>query len=57
MPVILATQEAELRKIVAESKPRQIVCEILSQKKKKRRKKILHKKGLVEWFKVSRCRP
>jgi hypothetical protein len=31
MPVILATQEAEIRKIVVGSQPRQIVCETLSQ--------------------------
>jgi hypothetical protein len=46
MPVILATEEAEIRRIVVRSQPRQIVCETLS------RKKILHKKGLVEWLKV-----
>jgi hypothetical protein len=34
--VILATQEAEIRKIAAQSQPR----------------KIVHKKGLVEWLKV-----
>jgi hypothetical protein len=32
MPLILATQEAEIRRIVVQSSPRQIVCEILSQK-------------------------
>jgi hypothetical protein len=32
MPVILATQEAEIRRIVVISQPRQIVCETLSQK-------------------------
>jgi hypothetical protein len=47
-PVILATQEAEIRRISVRSQPRQIVCESLSQKKKK----TLHKKGLVDWFKV-----
>jgi hypothetical protein len=30
MPIILATQEAEIRKIVVESQPRQIVHETLS---------------------------
>jgi hypothetical protein len=34
MPVILATQEAEIRKIMVHSQPRQIVRETLSQKKK-----------------------
>jgi hypothetical protein len=32
MPVIHATQEAEIRRITVESKPRQIVHETLSQK-------------------------
>jgi hypothetical protein len=32
MPVILTTQEAEIRRIAAQSQLRQIVCEILSQK-------------------------
>jgi hypothetical protein len=44
--VILATQEAEIRRIGVQSQPGQIVCETLSQKKKS-----LHKKGLVEWLK------
>jgi hypothetical protein len=38
MPVILATQEAEIRRIKVQSQP------IL--------KKTHHKKGLVEWIKV-----
>jgi hypothetical protein len=46
MPVILATQEAEIRKIEVQSQPAQIVCETLS------RKKPLSKKELVEWLKV-----
>jgi hypothetical protein len=32
MPVILATQEAEIRRIVFQSQPEQIVCKTLSQK-------------------------
>jgi hypothetical protein len=32
MPIILATQEAEIRRIMVRSQPRQIVCETLSQK-------------------------
>jgi hypothetical protein len=40
-PVILATQEAEIRRITVRRKPRQIVCKTLSQKS-------LHKKGLKE---------
>jgi hypothetical protein len=48
VPVILATQEAEIRRTVVRSQPGQIVLETLSQKQKNN----LHKKGLVEWFKV-----
>jgi hypothetical protein len=45
-PVILATQEAEIKRIIVQSQSRQIVPEILSQKK------THHKKGLVGWLKV-----
>jgi hypothetical protein len=45
MPIILATQETEIRRTVVGSQPKQIVCETLSLK-------ILHKKGLVEWLKI-----
>jgi hypothetical protein len=47
-PVILATQEAEIRRIWVQSQPRQIVHKTLSQKKKK----TFTKKGLVEWLKM-----
>jgi hypothetical protein len=40
MPVILATQEAEIRRIMVWNQPKQMVCETLS--------KYLTK-GLVEW--------
>jgi hypothetical protein len=40
LPVILATQEAEMRKIIVRSQLGQIVCETESQK------------GLMEWLKV-----
>jgi hypothetical protein len=40
-PVILATQEAEIRRITVQSQPGQIVRELLSQK-------THHKNGLVE---------
>jgi hypothetical protein len=33
MPVILAAQEAEIKRITIQSQPRQIVCETLSLKK------------------------
>jgi hypothetical protein len=48
MPVILATQEAEIRRITVQSQPGQIVLETLSQKKPFTKKK----KGLVEWLKM-----
>jgi hypothetical protein len=44
MPVILATQEAEIRRIVVRSQPGQIVLKTLSQR-------FLNKKRLVEWLK------
>jgi hypothetical protein len=44
-PIILASQEAEIRRTVVQSQPGQIVHKILSRK-------TLHKKGLVEWLKV-----
>jgi hypothetical protein len=46
MPVILATQEAVIRRIMVRSQPSQIVLETLTLKK------THHKKGLVEWLKV-----
>jgi hypothetical protein len=45
MPVILATQEAEIRRIAVRNQPRQIVHEILL-------KKSITKKG---WWSSSRC--
>jgi preprotein translocase subunit Sec63 len=48
MPVILATQEAEIRRIAVQSQPRRIFHKILS------RKTLSQKKiGLVEWLKVN----
>jgi hypothetical protein len=44
-PVIVATQEAEIRRIVVGSQPGQIVHEIQSRKNQ-------HKNRLVEWLKV-----
>jgi hypothetical protein len=44
-PVILATQEAEIRRITVQSQAGQIVHETLPRKSP-------HKKGLVEWLKV-----
>jgi hypothetical protein len=47
-PVILATQEAEIRRITVQSQPRQIVHETLSQEK------LTTEKG---WWSGSRYRP
>jgi hypothetical protein len=44
-PIILATQEAEVRRIVVRSQPGQIVYETQSRKNP-------YKKGLVEWLSV-----
>jgi hypothetical protein len=46
MPVILATQEAEIRRITVQSHPGEIVYETLS------RKTLSQEIGLVEWLKV-----
>jgi hypothetical protein len=51
MPVILTTQEAEIKRISVQSQPGERVRETLSQKKKTT-KKTYHKKELVEWLKV-----
>jgi hypothetical protein len=46
--VILAIQEAEIRRIVVQSQTRQIVRETLSQKNPSQKK---------DWWSDSRCRP
>jgi hypothetical protein len=46
MPVILATQEAEIRRIMFQSPPGQIVHETLISKK------THYDKRLVDWLKV-----
>jgi hypothetical protein len=38
MPVILATWEAKIKRIMVQSQPRQIVQETLSQKRKRKKK-------------------
>jgi hypothetical protein len=42
---LLATQEAEIRRIMVQSQPGQIVIRLYL-------KKTHHKKGLAEWLKV-----
>jgi hypothetical protein len=44
-PIILTTQEAEIRRIVVQSQPGEIVPETLSQK-------YLTQKGMMKWLKV-----
>jgi hypothetical protein len=44
-PVILATQEADVRRIMVRRQPRQIVPETIS-------KTLITKKELAEWLKV-----
>jgi hypothetical protein len=44
MPIILATQEADIRRMVVQSLPGQTAHKTLSQKKP-----ITKKEGLVEW--------
>jgi hypothetical protein len=46
-PIILASQEAEIRRIVVQSQPGQIACNTLPISKKP-----ITKIGLVEWLKV-----
>jgi hypothetical protein len=49
-PVILATQEAEIRRIEDESQPSQIIQDTLSQKTSKQKNN--HKNGLMECLRV-----
>jgi hypothetical protein len=51
MPVILATQEAEIRRILVRNHPEQIVFKTLSQKTLYTHTHT-HTKGLMEWFKM-----
>jgi hypothetical protein len=44
-PVILAIQEAEIGRILAQGQPGQVVCNTLSRK-------TLHKNRLVKWLRV-----
>jgi hypothetical protein len=53
-PIILATQEAEIRKIIVQTQPRQVIFKTLSQKKKKKRPTTHTNKG---WWSGLRCRP
>jgi hypothetical protein len=50
-PVILATHEADIRRITVQSQPGQTAHEILTQKK------TFTKKGLEEWLKVKALSP
>jgi hypothetical protein len=49
LPIILATQEADVRKIAFQSQPRQLVYKTLAQKTPSKQQK--------GWWSGSRCRP
>jgi predicted P-loop ATPase len=50
--VILATEEAEIRRIMIWSQPRQIVCETLSWKNPSQRRAGRETQGVVPEFKI-----
>jgi predicted P-loop ATPase len=54
--VILATQEAELRRVVVQSQPRQIVHEILSQKTHHKKRTGGVTQGVGPEFKPQYCK-
>jgi hypothetical protein len=51
MLIILATQEAEIRSIVVQSQPRQIVCETLSQNNPSQNRAGVETQGVGPEFK------
>jgi hypothetical protein len=51
MPIILATQKAEIRRIMVQKQPRQIVQETYLEENHHLKKKK-KKKELVKWLKV-----
>jgi hypothetical protein len=56
-PIILAIQEAEIRRIAVQSQPRKIVCETLSQKKKITKKRLVGvAQGVGPKFKSQYCK-
>jgi hypothetical protein len=52
MPVIPATQEADIRRTEVQSQPGKIVQETLSRKNPSHTQTHTQKKELVEWLKV-----
>jgi hypothetical protein len=56
MPVILATQEAKIRRITVQSQPRQIVCKTLSQKNPSRKRAGGVAQGIGPEFKPQHCK-
>jgi hypothetical protein len=56
VPVILATQEAEIRRIGIRGQPRQIVCETLSGKNPLQKRTGGMAKGVSPEFKPQYCR-
>jgi 4-hydroxy-3-methylbut-2-en-1-yl diphosphate synthase IspG/GcpE len=55
MPVILATQEAEIRRITVQSQRRQTVCENLPQKNPSQKKTVGVVQGVGLEFKPKYC--
>jgi hypothetical protein len=55
MPIILVTQEAEIRRIVVRSQPEQIVCENLSQKNPTKKRAGEVAQGVGPEFKLQYC--
>jgi hypothetical protein len=56
MPVILATQEAEIRRITVPSQPGQIVCETLSRKNPSQKRVGVVAQGIGPEFKSQYCK-
>jgi hypothetical protein len=56
MPVILATQEAEIRRIAVRNQPGQIFHEILSRKKKSQKRTGGVAQGVCPEFKSQYCK-
>jgi hypothetical protein len=56
MPVVLATQEAEIKKIIVHSQPGQIVLEVLFQKTPSQKRAGGVAQGLGPEFKPQYCK-
>jgi hypothetical protein len=56
MAVILTAKEAETRKMVVQSQPKQIVCKTLSQKTPLRKRVVVQVQGISPEFKTQYCK-